>query len=226
MNVKGILLDLDDTLYEYEKTHQMALNLTLESIQKQFNLEETVVANAFKLAKKKLKSILPNVAANHSRILYFQLTMEILNINPIPSAYNASNTYWNEFLNKMVLSDDAIKFLDVYKNIPICLVTDLTAEIQYKKLERLGLTDSFTHIVTSEEAGVEKPHPFMFKLALSKLNFSADEVVMIGDNYNKDVVGANLLGIRSFWLNRDKKVNKDLLDYCTEVHSLTEIDLK
>jgi len=226
MRIKGILLDLDDTLYEYEKTHQTALKSTLELIKTKHGLTAVVVEEAFNFAKKKLKSILPNVAANHSRILYFQLMMEHLKIKSFPYAYQYSTVYWDTFLNNLLLTNDAIKFLKVNKNIPICLVTDLTAEIQYRKIEKLGLTDSIDYIVTSEEAGVEKPHPFMFKLGLSKLKLSADEVLMVGDNYKKDIIGASLLGIKSVWINRTGQDYNDIIDCCTEVRSLAEVNFK
>jgi FMN phosphatase YigB (HAD superfamily) len=225
VEVKGILLDLDDTLYEYDNTHKTALTSTLRMVQEIHDLEASVVNSAFEFAKKKLKSILPNVAANHSRILYFQLMMEFLNIKPIPFAYDASNIYWDVFLKNMNLTDDAVIFLEVHKDIPICLITDLTAEIQYRKIDRLGLIEDIDYIVTSEEAGVEKPHPFIFKLALSKLKLSTSEVVMIGDNYSKDIIGANLLGIRSFWVNRNGVDNPHIIDCCTSVRSLIEVNL-
>ncbi|ARP39452.1 HAD family hydrolase [Vibrio syngnathi] len=226
MSVKGILLDLDDTLYKYEETHQVALNTALELIHNKHAIDMQSVVEAFNFAKQKLKSILPNVAANHSRILYFQLMLEHLQIKPIPHAYDVSHVYWDVFLNNMILTEDATQFLDKYKDIPICLLTDLTAEIQYRKIEKLGLTKSIDFIVTSEEAGVEKPHPFMFKRALTKLKLSTDEVIMIGDNYKKDIVGANLLGIKSFWINRNGKGSSGISNCCTEVKSLAQVNFK
>lgn len=226
MNIKGILLDLDDTLYEYEKTHKIALFTALNQVEEKYNIESEVVSSAFRFAKKKLKSILPNVAANHSRILYFQLMCEHLNIKPIPNAYELSELYWKTFLENMELTNDSKIFLDKYKELPICLLTDLTAEIQYRKLEKLTLTSVIDHIVTSEEAGVEKPHPFMFKRALAKLRLNSDEVVMIGDNYAKDIEGAALLGIKSFWITRQEVAKHETLSGCIRVNSLTEVVLK
>jgi len=226
MKIKGILLDLDDTLYEYEKTHNVALRKSLEYVEKSYNIDFNTVSSAFVFAKKKLKSILPNVAANHSRILYFQLMFEHLRVNPIPNAYKASELYWCTFLENMVLTQDSKYFLEKYNNIPKCLITDLTAEIQYRKIEKLSLNNSIDFIVTSEEAGVEKPHPFMFKRALSKLGLNYDEVIMIGDNYSKDIEGAALLGIESIWIDRTKTDITPPPSNCTKVSSLYEVVLK
>jgi putative hydrolase of the HAD superfamily len=44
------------------------------------------------------------------------------------------------------------------------------------------------YLVSSEEAGAEKPDPKVFELSLEKLGLKKDEVVMIGDNYEKDIM--------------------------------------
>jgi putative hydrolase of the HAD superfamily len=53
-------------------------------------------------------------------------------------------------------------------------------------------------MLSSEEAGIEKPSPVIFGKALSKLNLKAEEVIMIGDNEEKDILGAEAMGIKSY----------------------------
>ena len=84
------------------------------------------------------------------------------------------------------------------KNIPICCVTDLTAEIQFKKLSYLNLENHIKYIVTSEEVGIEKPHRKMFEKALEKLRLKSSQVIMIGDSLEKDISGAENIGITSY----------------------------
>jgi putative hydrolase of the HAD superfamily len=100
----------------------------------------------------------------------------------------------------MQLADDARLFLlDVYeKNIPICFVTDLTAAIQLRKVGKLGLEKMVKFMVSSEEAGVEKPDETMFKLAAEKLKLSYPDLIMIGDSEKKDIAGAEALGIKAY----------------------------
>jgi HAD superfamily hydrolase (TIGR01549 family)/HAD superfamily hydrolase (TIGR01509 family) len=81
-------------------------------------------------------------------------------------------------------------------NIKIGIVSDLVAHIQIKKLRKLGITEHIDFIVTSEEAGVEKPHPALFLLALKKANCLPEEAVMVGDSIKKDIEGALYLNIR------------------------------
>lgn len=79
----------------------------------------------------------------------------------------------------------------------VCLITDLTAEIQLRKIVHLKIEKLIDLVVSSEEAGADKPHNSIFALALKKLRLSRKEVVMIGDDSRKDIKGARALGIRT-----------------------------
>lgn len=60
-------------------------------------------------------------------------------------------------------------------------------------------------IVTSEEAGREKPKPSIFRLALKKAGCSPKETVMVGDSVEKDVRGAEKAGIAGILFAREGK---------------------
>jgi HAD superfamily hydrolase (TIGR01549 family) len=217
-------LDLDDTLYSYKFSHKKSIDFVLSNVASRNSIDIFKINSAFEMARNKLKILLPTAAAGHSRILYFQIMYEILGITPFPSALFDSDDYWDCFLENIKLSDDACRFLDRYSDIPICLVTDLTAEIQYKKIIKLGISNVISHIVTSEEVGIEKPHPLMFIHALGKLNLNKENVVMIGDSFKKDAVGALNAGIKPFWLNKDGLSVKKL-PAITEIKNLDEVDI-
>ncbi|KEY91499.1 HAD family hydrolase (plasmid) [Candidatus Photodesmus blepharus] len=228
MNVRGILLDLDNTLYCYNLAHDLALKKTFDEIIVKFNIDREFVFKAFNKAKIRTKTMLPISAAGHDRLLYFQNMFEILKINPLLFSYEASEIYWNHFFKNMLLTEDSLIFLKKTQKIPICLVTDLTASIQFRKIKRLKLDDRITSIVTSEEVGVEKPHPFPFLYGIKKLGCRLDEVIMIGDSLENDILGATSLGIKSFLINRnshqDDKIKKNGSEHYT-VNLLTEIEI-
>ena len=74
--------------------------------------------------------------------------------------------------------------------IPTAIVTDLTAQIQFRKIVYFGLDHYFDHIVTSEEAGYDKPHEEPFALALDKMQPKGRCIWMVGDNPLNDIQGA------------------------------------
>jgi FMN phosphatase YigB (HAD superfamily) len=65
--------------------------------------------------------------------------------------------------------------------------------------ERFGLIDALDHVVSSHSAGWQKPHPAIFRRALSLAGVSADEAVMVGDRMVQDVWGAKRVGMRAIW---------------------------
>ena len=75
-------------------------------------------------------------------------------------------------------------------NIKICILTDFTLREQVKKLKTLQILNFIDKIITSEEVGYDKPTNKIFLYALHKLNVKPHEVCMIGDNYDKDIIGA------------------------------------
>lgn len=221
MKFKGLLLDIDNTIYAYKPAHEHALNQVLSFCNENFGLHNATVLEAYQLARKKVHLELDTTAASHNRLLYFQKMLEALAVNSLDHSLKLYEMYWDHFLEKMTPFDGIYEVVEHYKN-KICLVTDLTADIQHRKIHHLGLSKYASKLVTSEEAGKEKPHPYIFMLALQKLNLKADEVCMIGDNFKKDIVGASNLGIPSIWLNTDKQEVYDP-SLVTEVANVKEI---
>ena len=74
--------------------------------------------------------------------------------------------------------------------IPSAIVTDLTAQIQFRKIVYFGLDHYFDYIVTSEEVGFDKPHEDSFQFAREKMRPKGDCIWMIGDNPVNDIKGA------------------------------------
>ena len=91
-----------------------------------------------------------------------------------------------------LLFDDVKDALDDIRllGIPAAIVTDLTSQIQFRKIVYFGLDHYFDCIVTSEEAGFDKPHKAPFDMALSKMNPKGDRIWMIGDNPENDIRGS------------------------------------
>jgi len=77
--------------------------------------------------------------------------------------------------------------------------------VQSRKLSRVGMTGYFDGIILSEAAGVNKPSPKFFEYALGIAGLEAADVIMIGDNYNTDIMGAMLSGIDQIYFNPEGK---------------------
>jgi len=212
MKIKGILLDIDNTLYDYRKTHEIALDAVFEFLINRYSLNKEALSSTYVAARQQIHAELSETAASHNRILYFQRMFEILKINALKHSLDVYNLYWDTFLDNLKVREGAYDFLEHIKNKKICLLTDLTADIQHRKVQKMRLFDYADYIVTSEEAGREKPHPYIFMLALQKLRLKIGDICMIGDSLEKDILGAVNLGIYSYWLNEsDNSTNPNKL---------------
>lgn len=78
-------------------------------------------------------------------------------------------------------------------------------EVQYKKLRACGLTEYFDTVILSEDAGYNKPAPQFFDYALQKSGADRNSTLMIGDNFQTDILGAKRSGIAVAYFNRFPK---------------------
>jgi HAD superfamily hydrolase (TIGR01549 family) len=189
----AILFDTDNTLYPYEPAHALAQQAVREKVVKTFSINPKDFDNAFGEARKQVKSRLKNTASSHSRLLYLQRMLEIMGLgSQVLLALDFEQTYWRTFLSHTVLFDDVKELLDDLRllGIPTAIVTDLTAQIQFRKVVYFGLDQHFDYIVTSEEAGFDKPHAAPFEIAIAKMRPKGDCIWMIGDNPINDIRGA------------------------------------
>ena len=98
---------------------------------------------------------------------------------------------------------DVIPALEKYqsKGIQLGIISNFDTRLN-QILNQLYLTDYFNTVTISSVAGFAKPDENIFKLALKKQDFTAQQALHIGDSIVEDYQGAKSIGINSFWLNR------------------------
>ena len=205
MGLKAVFFDLDDTLYTsfqagdtyaYEKLEEWAIST--------FGDKGKGFADAFRVNRKRLARRMGLNAVRYSR--------------------EAFRVYWNAVFAKMTLRPGVAEFLDELRaaGVKVAICTNMLADIQMEKLEYLGIADKVDCLVTSEEAGVDKPGSAIFWLAMHKCRCLPEETVMVGDNFTHDIQGALDVGIDGVWLNwTDKPKPVGELSY-TEVSTFEQ----
>ena len=178
-----VVFDLDNTFYDYESTHEIALSVLFKDSRLSSRID---AAEAYKIARTNVKNRLGSSASSHSRLLYLAECFALLKIE-----FNTSDLleleeiYWGTFLSEIVAFPSSIKFVDelLAKEIDCALVTDLTAAIQYRKIETLDLVDKFQYVVTSEEAGGDKSTLLPWKLLDERTQLNSYSTIWyIGDS--------------------------------------------
>jgi putative hydrolase of the HAD superfamily len=84
------------------------------------------------------------------------------------------------------------------------LLTNGPSDIQRLKLAGTGLADLFDAVVVSGEMGVGKPEPAVFREVLARLGSEPDTSVMVGDSWERDVVGAVGVDMSAVWVSRGR----------------------
>ena len=90
--------------------------------------------------------------------------------------------------------------------VPVALVTNGPPDIQRLKIEQAGISSYLSAVVVSGETGVGKPDPGSFGRALELLDVSAEQAVMVGDSWERDVTGALAVGMRAVWISHGRPV--------------------
>ena len=190
----AVIFDTDNTLYPYEPAHKAATISVKQKASKLLGVKPEIFEDALSQSRREVKNRLGDVASSHSRLLYFQRAIELLGMKTqLLITLDLEQTYWRTFLENCKLFDSTITFLKHLKELEIktAIITDLTAQIQFRKIIFFGLEDYFDFVVTSEESGMDKPNKNSFDLALKKLKVNPKKCWMIGDSIKSDISGAN-----------------------------------
>lgn len=130
------------------------------------------------------------------RVQRFGLCLNDFGITDSVLIESIANDYVSISPTKTNLFSDVHEILTYLKSkYRLHIITNGFVEVQYTKLEHSGLRPYFTEIITSEEAGANKPDPAIFKYALKLSNATAQTSLMIGDNIEVDIEGARLAGL-------------------------------
>ena len=199
--VKGVLIDLDDTLYPFDEPEAKALRITYRKAKRALNVSFEIFLAEYHAEWDDAFHRLGHVPSAHHRFMIF---LHMLEKKKVPYAYalaaDMHNTFFKTVFSYMKPDKKALRFLkDCHRRkIPVCVVTDLFAMIQIQKLKALKMMRYVDFIVSNDEVGVDKPHPLIFKTALKKMGLRAKDAIMIGDSAHKDIAGAAALKIKTY----------------------------
>ena len=223
---RHIFFDLDHTLWDFETNSRFALQKIFEDEK----LSELGVPT-FEHFYKKYLVINSRYWANYHhrnctkeqlRVGRFRDTLKDFGLRDESLAERIAANYLSLSPKMTNLFPNAIDVLTYLKNKYLLhLITNGFAEVQWIKLEQSGLRPFFEHIIISEEVGTQKPDEAIFRIAMNKANTQPSECIMIGDNYNTDIIGAKRAGMDQVHFNPSNNQKREPATF--EISELIEL---
>ena len=197
MTSRALLFDLDNTLYAYAPSDEVALVAAQAVLAPHVEISAAEFRRYNDRIRTEHAERLGGQAASHNRTLFFKSMVEQLTgVSGGDLAARMADGYWAAFLDHMEPAPNAHEVLEsLGASHELAVVTNQTTYVQLKKIQRLGFERYFPVVVTSEECGVEKPDARVFQRALRALGAEAAAAVMVGDDPHCDIHGASELGI-------------------------------
>ena len=211
--IKAVIFDLDNTLYNFDAANEFGIRALAAYTEPVFGWDYPRMKDLYEESREKLTERMGDVGSAHNRLLRFQNLLEEKKLPLHPHALEMAKAYWRGVLDNMALSPGAREIMEELRRmgVRIGLGTDMTAYMQYEKLIRLGLMEYMDFIVSSEEAGTDKPGNAFFMLCARKAGCLPGECLFIGDNIVRDYGGAAAAGMQARWFIPPWKQKNHLL---------------
>lgn len=217
--VKNILLDLDQTLFDFKKAEANAISKTMQKL--------GVTPTAFLISRYSeindgMWKMLERGEITRDRLLVKRFEV-FFDEQGVAADHNETRAFYEKTLGQgHFFMDGAEELLDaLYKKYRLYLVSNGTASVQKGRLESSGIEKYFDGIFISQTVGFNKPDVRFFEKVFESIpDFKKEETVIIGDSLTSDIQGGINAGIKTVWFAEGKE-NSELPDIT--VRSLYEI---
>jgi len=195
-----IMAKADDVLTEHLRTKGMEVNPNTFPLEFRKNLDDYFKQREKDLLETTYTFVLREILERKG---YEDISSDSIR-NALDSLFTVTQTNW-------ALEDDAIPTLQKLKTMGynLGIVSNAGDDTDVQQLARkFGITEYFDFILTSAACSYRKPHPRIFELALSNWYCPPNEAVMVGDNLDADIRGAQEVGLYGVWISR--RANPDM----------------
>ena len=225
---KTILLDIDNTLFDYLKAENYAVRTTFED----FGFFTSVNESKFEEVKKEYRNINEllweklekgEITSTELKIERFQILFEKINLKY--SAEEFSKQYLKRLGEGAFLFDGAEELCRyLHGKYKLGIITNGMKEVQYSRVENSAIGKYIDKIIASDDIGISKPNAGIFEYALKELGTeNKKESIMVGDSLSADIQGGINFGIDTCWVNLQNEYSDGKIKPKYTVTSLEEI---
>ena len=213
--VKAVFVDLDDTLWWFSENTKTTLRHVYEAFGLAQWCDFARFDEVYERRNAELWDLYHYGKIERSYLLRerFEFTLRAIGADSakvgegfasLGEASDAMNEDYLHYLSGLPLllpgAEDCLKYLRG-RGYAVHVLSNGFKGVQMRKLRAGGIAQYIDELVLSDDCGITKPLPGIFDYALERAGASAAEVVMIGDNYDVDVLGAKQAGWRTVYFN-------------------------
>lgn len=218
-----LLLDLDDTILDFQKAEHIALRKTLSS----FGVEptEAVCARYSQINKEHWERLERNeltreqVLTGRFRTLFHEIG-GTADPAEVAEDYENNLSMGHYFLPG---AQEALKRLS--QKYKLYLASNGTAKVQARRLASAQIGHFFQDIFISQEIGANKPSPAYFEACFARIpGFDKGKAMIVGDTLTSDILGGRNAGIATCWVNPDHKSGRDDIRADYEIQYLSQLE--
>lgn len=218
---KYILLDADNTLFDFDKAEALSLKATLEHLGFEYSEAINSVYSAINLNLWKLyeKNLVEKETIKTQR---FSELFQYLGVTADP--WLANEVYRKNLETKTFLlpyAEEVCKELS--KHFVLAILTNGVATTQRSRFGASSINKYIKHHIISEELGTAKPHREFFDAAFKIIGCTANDALMVGDSLSSDIQGAINAGLDCCWFNPKGLINDEGYDIDYEISDLREL---
>ena len=133
--------------------------------------------------------------------------------------------YYREVYQEREIFPEVINVLQQLSDwdVGMGIISNTTNPVFMKELEleNSGLKKYFDFTIYSSGVPFRKPHPSIFHLAICHFQLEPGDILFVGDSPLADIQGAQGVGMKTAWVNRDKEYSDIIPDY--ELTSLDDL---
>lgn len=201
MNVKHIFFDLDHTLWDFETNSSQTFAFIFEK--NGLGMDLVRFNEVYRPINQKYWKLYREDRVSKADLRYFRLreTFEALNEEVSDEMIHLLSEEYITYLTRHnALFANAIEVLSYLRErYRMHIITNGFEEVQHRKLQSSNLLPFFEQVITSEKVGVKKPDPRIFRYALEMSGAEPSESVMVGDNFEADILGARNVGMQTIF---------------------------
>jgi HAD superfamily hydrolase (TIGR01509 family) len=207
-HIKAVLFDIDDTLFDRQAAQHEVLRKIVSEFPTLFRgLDDKEITKAFLKADLiSSQEFASGASIDASRELRSRKFLEFLHLAQEYSQ-NITSMYWKCYPlveAPIIGAQELVKKLATDYRIGI--ISNGSPDVQYTKLDNLGVKNYLDCVVLSEELGIRKPDLGIFQEASKRLKVQTGQCIFVGDSYDADIVGAKNSGMQACWFNPRQSV--------------------